>query len=403
MKKLQKILIIFTTLTLILSFSVSCEQTKRSEVVTEETEEPAGELESEELIEALEDLREAMLKKLDSDLDITAQTFTSVKDYWRSKRWADIFEAPLRVIQSTLSLGAKLAKLTDPESLAEKIDTAFDKAESGLEVLSIAMMVQGLQEAGENLYYGIYGPPYVSAIENMLKSADAVSLPANFDSNAYKRVIKNHLYGGFEDLSGPLVICRQSTTIQRKNIEYVKGALQVRKEINRKFNDLISEIEKKELPQSFPTDEVTAQLEYLKMQVVKSMGEGVDVQYKTFLQDEERYVLSGVETKLGAIGEMNRFFSYVAGQLDKKLAIKERVEIIELAKTGADTTLLITFIYKIPGVTDEIRVAQKALLLSEVIIKSYERSFSSDPEEKFYMLPQEMLFSLPTENYPISG
>jgi len=36
MKKLQKILIIFTTLTLILSFSVSCEQTKRPEVVTEE-------------------------------------------------------------------------------------------------------------------------------------------------------------------------------------------------------------------------------------------------------------------------------------------------------------------------------------------------------------------------------
>jgi len=393
----HKLLIIFTTLTLILSFSVSCEQTKRAEVVTEETEEPIEELESDELIEALENLREAMLKKLDSDLDITAQTFTSVKDYWRSKRWADIFKPSLRVIQSTLSLGAKLAKLTDPKIQAEEIDTAFNKAESGLELLSIAMMVQGLQKAGEKLYYGIYGPPYVSAIENMLKSADAVNLPGHFDSNAYKRVIKNHLYGGFEDLPGPLMIFRQSTTIQRKIIEYVKGALQVRKDINQKFNNLISEIEKKELPQSFPTDEVTSQLEYLKMQVVKSMGEGVDVQYKTYLQDEERYVLSDVETKLGAIGDMNRFFSYVAGQLDKKLAIEERVEIIELAKTGADTMLLITFIYKIPGVTDEIRVAQQALLFSEIIIKSYEQSFSSEPEEKFYMLPQEMVFILPTE------
>lgn len=52
-----------------------------------------------------------MLKKVDSDIDKTAIAFTNVKDYWRSKRWVDIFQVPLRVLQGTLSLLAKAANI----------------------------------------------------------------------------------------------------------------------------------------------------------------------------------------------------------------------------------------------------------------------------------------------------
>jgi len=42
-----------------------------------------------DLVKALKDLKEAMLKKLDWDIGNTAIAFTDVKDYWRIKRWAD--------------------------------------------------------------------------------------------------------------------------------------------------------------------------------------------------------------------------------------------------------------------------------------------------------------------------
>jgi hypothetical protein len=181
------------------------------------------------LVDSLEDLSEAMSKKIDCDIDITAQAFTDVKDYWRSKRWADIFAAPLRILQDTLSV---LNKLADIKSLSKGTNTALNNSETLYQFLSTVMMVQDLQKVGENLYWGLNGPNYVASIESMLEDADATFVPPFGDNwqKYYKKTIENYLYGTTE--TTPLVIPRRSTTAERKNIDFAKGALQARSKIN---------------------------------------------------------------------------------------------------------------------------------------------------------------------------
>lgn len=340
-----------------------------------------------ELLESLVSLKGAMLEKLDSDIDVTAMAFTNVKDYWRTKRWADIFIAPLRILEDTLSL---LAKADDVRSLASLANASLDNSEAVYQVLSTVMMLQDLREVGEKLHYGLDGPTYVSSIKSMLEAADATYVPP-FGSDwqkHYMNVIENHLYGVAEDT--PLVIPRKSTEVERKNIEFARGALQVRTSIAKTFNDLIAEIENSELPEDFPTDEVVIQLNNLQKRIVKSMGYGTEVRYESYFQDK-------VETNLGAVGDLYRVFGQVAGMVDKELAIDTTVEVLKLIEAGESAALLYTVTYKIPSVKEEIKVAQKANTLAQVIIHPYTKTFSMDVEEKFYMIPQEMLLSFPTE------
>jgi RNA polymerase sigma factor (sigma-70 family) len=350
---------------------------------------------TQELVSALEDLRQAMLKKIDSDVGNTARTFTNVKDYWRSKRWADIFTVPLRILEDTVAL---LAKAVDLPSLVTDVNNGLNTSESAYQVLTVVMMVQDLQEVGEQLHYGLDGPTYVAAVEDMLEAADAVNPPLEFDAEAYRRVIENHLYGGFQDLPGPVVIPRKSTTIQRDNREFGRGALDVKKDIMRTFNELIADIEADGLPTGFPAQEVIDQLDQLRKDVVRSMGYGTDVDYKTFLLEGDRHVPHEVETTLGAVGEHNRAFGQIAGAVADKLTIEQRVEVLKVLEAAESTALLWSVTYKVPGVKEEIKVAQKATTLSGIMVGSYDRTFYPNAEELFYMLPQEIvLSSLPTE------
>ena len=174
-----------------------------------------------DLIDALEGLQDAMLKKIDWDIDNTALAFTTVKDYWRTKRWVDIIRAPLRVIEATID---SLAKASDLKSLAGEVDEELIKAKATYQVLTTVMMVQDLREVGGKLHYGLYGPSYVSAIESMLDTADATTEPPlSFSKKHYKMVIENHLLGTQGE---PVVkIPRHSTKTDRKVIESVNGAL----------------------------------------------------------------------------------------------------------------------------------------------------------------------------------
>ena len=339
-----------------------------------------------DLVDSLECLRETMSKKIDCDIDITAQAFTDVKDYWRSKRWADIFTTPLRILEDTLSV---LNKITYIKNLSKGTNAALNNSETLYQVLSIVMMYQDLQKVGEKLYWGLNGPNYVASIESMLEEADATFVPPFGDNwqKYYKEAIENYLYGTTEKI--PIVIPRRSATAERKNIEFAKGASQVRSRVTRTFNDLIKEIESKELPDDFPVDEVIIQVKELTKQIHKSMSYNTDVEYKTNFQDH-------VKVKLGAVGEQYRAFGQVAGMVDKNLEIEQSVELLKFIESIGNAVLLYTITYKIPG-AEEIKIAQKSTVLSELIINPYINTFYSDSEKVFYMLPQEMILSMPTE------
>jgi len=343
-----------------------------------------------ELVRALKDLKEKMATKIDIDIDNTAHTFFSVKDYWRAKRIADIVRAPLRVMEDTINLMAKAADLS---TLTQTANAALDKSEATYQVLMIASMCQDLQQVGEKLHYAIDGPTYVSSIEKMLDAADATFVPPSGDNwqKYYEQVIRNYLYGPTD--YSPLVIPRKSTTPERKNIEFVTSALQVRSSITQEFDKLIAEIEAIELPQGFPTGQVVSQIEELKKEVVASMGQGIDIRYKTYLGNQEVYV----DTRLGAIGEYVKTFAEVALAVSKNLDIEITVEWLKLAQTAESAALLYTISYNKPGAREFVKVTQKATILPEIIIKPYTRTFYTDSETEFYMIPQEMVLILPTE------
>lgn len=348
-----------------------------------------------ELIEAVENLRQAMLDKIDSDIDSTAQAFADVKDYWKSKRWADIFKVPLVIVEGTVNT---LSTARDFASITREANSTLGTASTMCEVISVAMMLQDAREAGEKLEYGLHGPAYISAIENMLEAADATFIPP-FDKEAqdkYNRVIKNHLYRPAE--ATPLIIPRKSTTIQRKNIKFATGALEVRTGISQVFQKLITDIESNDLPPDFSIDRVIAQLENLKQEIIRSRSwQAEDITYETYLHDGKEFVLQEVYTILGAVGSLYSFLGHVARNLDKQLEVEMKVEVLKAAGAVGSTALLYSGTYKIDGLAEHVKVAQKVFIMGEILIEGSDKTFKVDAEEEFYMLPQEMVLSLPIE------
>jgi len=348
-----------------------------------------------DLVDTLAELKNAMLNKIDSDIDSTAQTFTDVKDYWRSKRWADIFRVPLVIVERTINT---LSKVRDFANIGTQADATLDGSSTMCEVISVVMMLQDAREAGKGLEYGLHGPTYISAIEEMLEAADATYVPPadkKWQEN-YKKVIENHLWGtAGEQL---LVIPRKTTTVERKNIGTVIGALDVRTSINRAFNQLISDVESTELPADFSIDNVVAQLNNLKQEITKSRSwQTGDITYETHLWNGNQFVSQDVETRLGAVGSLYTFLGSVAQNLDKELEIEMKVEMFKAAGAVRSGVLLWSGNYKIEGLAEQIKVTQKAFLLGEIIIEGSRKTFKVGAEEEFYMLPQEMILSLPME------
>ena len=344
-----------------------------------------------ELVKALRELKETMLAKIKWDVDNTAQAFTEVKKYLRARRWADIARPFLRILEDTLILLSKASELKD---LSTKINSALSSAKTAYEVFSIVMMIQDLQQTGEKFYCALSGPPYVGAIEQMLEEADATAEPGiGFHSKYYKWVIENYLYGTQGKTPVPR-IPRRAATAKREITEFAEGTLKVQESIGQVFNTLIKEIEKSELPEDFPVDKIVFELNELKKQIIWSTGYTTNVKYPAYLQGKT----TSVETTLGAIGHLcNNVFDEVAEKVADKTKIETYVELVKLAETIESGVLLLNMNYKIPGVQEPVKITQKITSLTGLSIILYKNSFYSNVEDKFYMLPQEMVLALPTE------
>lgn len=335
------------------------------------------------LVEALKNLQRAMLRKLDYDIQNTAGAFTSVQDVWRWKRWADIATVPLEVVRGLVET---VTTVTDLLELHKVIDKELRAAKGTADLLMLANMVHGIWKAGEQLQYGLYGPPYVQSIKEMLEAADATVAPGDFDHNHHRRVIENHIMGTQGD---PVVkVPRHSTQPERYVVEYTNDALRTKTSIKRTFDALIAEIEAQEPPEHFPVDRIIAQLEYLEERVRQSMGRSITLEYETVFAGCSEPARAS--TTLGTVAGLYSVWSMVAGDLASKLDIEIKVEMIQTANS-----ILAAFNYKLGSETLE--VAEQVLTLTTVIAEPYTARFSIEPEQAFYMMPQEMLFALPVE------
>lgn len=338
-----------------------------------------------DLIASLNDLRDAMLFKIDADIKNTATSFGSVKNYWRAKRWADIARAPLRVLQGTLSI---LAKASDWSSFNESIKESFDQCESIAEFIGVGMMVNGLRETGGKLFYALNGPHYVSSVDTMLKKADATQFPlSRFDIEQYKKVIENHLNG---PENSPLIVLRKMSTPPKKTPEVLNGALQVKKTIMNAYNELIFQIENTPLPVNFPLDKIIVHIKGLKSKILNSTISMTKTKY-TILQEDAK---TEVELELGVPVTLYSAFGLVSGNLAQDLRVQQAIEWLSLLGT-AGNIIQLSFTYKVPG-KEAIKIVQQVDTLGKIIL-SGQKVFQKDPEEEFYMIPQAMLHSLPAE------
>ena len=347
-----------------------------------------------ELIHALEGLSQVSTQKIDSDIELTAATFTAARGHQDDRRGSERFLAPIKKVGETL----ELFESSNDQTLTPRTALALKEAEATSQVTSAVLMLNSFWEAGGRHRYGLDGPNFVSSFEEMLKDSDRVSPPSAFDSASYHTTIKNHLYGAFPDQPGPLVIPRKSGSVDRRNVEFLRGAYQVRTEIDRSYSQLITELETGRLPvpPDISMDELIAQLEALEVDISKSMRSGTEIKYNVFLQQGKEYVPVVVETNLGAVSDQHRLFGLVASRMDQGLDISQEVRVISKNTTGEDGGLIYVSTYSLPG-GESIEIVQKGWVSGKVVIGPYGRYFSQSGEEMSYSVPPEMVLSLPIE------
>lgn len=341
----------------------------------------ADEKSKEELITALENLRDAMVMKVDNDVHLTASSFAGVKDYWRSKRWADIFGVPLTILRETIQTVGTYKSL---EGLSDHVITKLELARFPYDVTSTVFSISELREAGGELYLGLNGPLYVSAIETMLEEADSTSVTAvsGFSKENYQRVIENYLLGVQGEPVVP--VARYSTEPDHQVNEVVNGASQVKVGIKRSFDQLIADIESRPLPDDFPTEQVIEKLVYLDKMIDKSRLESVEIAYPNKKSNNKRVTL-------GAVSVRHKVWSVTIDNLTKKLDIEIEQEIFSSA--GSIVTLAS---WKFPN-DEMINIVDDFAIFMDLNFEIDELYFRVDPEKIFYMQPQEMVLVLPME------
>lgn len=346
------------------------------------------------LIEGLEDLKDTIVEKIDHDIENVAIAFTDVKDYWRTKRWADIFRVPLRLIEGTLSL---LSTAYDLVTLSAGSQMAIGTAESTGQILSVFATLNGAWEAGGKLQLALDGPSYSAALEEMLEDADGTIVePFGFDRGYYRRTILNHLWG--VDGQSPLVVVERAPSIQREGLSVVNGAYAVRSEIQETIDQLVAEIVQQGIPDDFPLEECIAQLEDLTSQIMLSKSRSIEsIDYDAYLATASSYSRHEVSTSLGAIGALYAVFGHLAGVLDEVLRIETTTEVVKAATAAGNAALLYSGTYSIEGVAEGIKVFTRTAAPTAIVVDLCKVLGYGNPEEAYYSIPQEMMLVLPIE------
>lgn len=341
-------------------------------------------LSKQDLIETLEALQQAITKKIFMDVDTTAQCFTSVKEYWRAKRLSELLQPVLRVIQDTLSI---VCKITDAATLSRQTGLLFDKSQYASEITSLILMYNGLREAGEKLHYAVDGPTYIDTIKEMLKAADSTTV-IRFNAESYKRMLKACLESDMTDIDTPLIIARTSKLAS--DPKPARGAFFLRQTVREEFRLLIDHIKDNNLPQDFPVGDIIGEIKQLKRQIGESGVKNTEARYTIYQKEGWAHQ----SRALGAIAELNKAFSTVSHALGERTKVEIYAECAKLTSTGTDVVYILT--YKILGVGEAAKVTQQATLIPQIVIQG-EKTFNVDPEEEFYQIPQQMLFSLAIE------
>jgi hypothetical protein len=147
------------------------------------------------LVAALHDYEQAVVNKLNSDLEIIARAFADARDIQKARRWADWAKLPLDSIHAVLKFEAVL---NNPKNIVKELVKAPDQ----LGLLSYFFTLHTLWESAKGFKLALHGPKYTEAVRNMLAEADKTK-----DTQAYQDMILLYLHGlGGRTSPAPVVI-----------------------------------------------------------------------------------------------------------------------------------------------------------------------------------------------------
>lgn len=350
------------------------------------------------LISALSELREKIWFKVDSDIDITARSFADAKEIQKDLWWSDIFGTALNIVTGTINSISSL--LSVKKDLSQGLSEEFLKLKLPLEIFSGLLTVESMVQSGKNLQLAIDGPAYSSNVEKMLDEAyKKSSTRLFFNKEAFKLTVKGYLKGSFSYT--PIIVARKSDDLNRRTIEVIQGADQVKFAILHRFSNLIKKLSDNPISPSLEK-EIIIRIEKFKNSILQSTLHNEEIKYETYLRDGTNYNLVEQKLSLGSIGELEKIRINALGDFNKQL---EREEVITLSSAvGASLNVIVIYVtLKAPsseagGTLREVSktfILPKGINLSQKVMHT--SVYKTNPREQVNMIPQEMLLSLSKE------
>jgi hypothetical protein len=346
-----------------------------------------------QLIQALKDLQDTIVARMDADVETITITFTDAEDVRRSRKWAVAFDVPLTIIEETIgAVKSLVSTLFAPDQVIQMLN----ESNKLTELVSAYMTTSSLVEAGESLQLAIDGPNYISQVKQMIETANAYSTLSRFDKEGYATTIKAYVYG--TEGKGLLVVPRKSTDVTRKNVSVANSVKSVRRAVSQEFSELIQQLSEAQLPPDFPFQPLLQKIEVLIKQVKQSGLSATDVTYETHLKRGEQAQPVKVNLKLGALAELEKVRRAVLEQFTRDVRLEQISTVVGAATSAVDAaSLYLSVKYRNPKTQEIVGTIDQVTFGVSLGNFTVSKTFETTAEEQVSMIPQEMLLSLSNE------
>jgi Mg-chelatase subunit ChlD len=360
-------------------------------------------LQEEKLKSELEELKKIILKKIDYDIDKTAQSFASSENIFRSLRVAYSFKTVLDSIDNAFTIIGLPDEIIETKSLPSNTLKAVNGT---LAVGSTLLVIENVKEDAGKLTTVFNSKSYLENVRRMLQEASATQPILGFDQTRYAEGIKFQ-FGtsiGQEVLSvnhrNPELLCKTSDLRNNLSLQpkQLRGTVEIRHYIIEVFKNLSSEID----ATNFSDEQVLnllTKISQIKTKILESNIRNSEIKFSDLQNIKCNFNQSSIT--LGRIASQQEILSNAYEALDKNLEI-EQVQTVKTAFGAMTGSLQFYFNYGKGQKPNEdikklVEATSKVVLAIDLGDWKTEKKQTVSADELIGQIPQEMLLSLPLE------
>lgn len=264
---------------------------------------PAQNVSATAVADALDDLKQATLDKIDSEVEINARAFADAKNIQSSLVWGDWFR-PILDIAMEVYDGLTAISVLNPNSARTWLGTTIQGAGAAKGAVSILGSLDRLKQDGTTLALDLDGPAYNSLVSAMLDRADATG-PIFFDYTSYKQSVVNDLYGTVA-ANCPIRVAHKSTSVDRTGGDIFPTLTAARSYIANQLGALSSLMRQSQLP----PDRIATLVGFIqarKLDALQSRVGPTRITYQACLTSGTTVVWRPVAYSLGTITQLEQW------------------------------------------------------------------------------------------------